>query len=1015
MGEKFPRGSSEWEEARAERRQGREEEIDFDSYPKWPNETNEQYGARLKAMKEKVAKWEEEQAAAEKGPDAADRIREKIEAKIMTGDAEKDEAEGRFYTQEEGEAMIAKMIERAKQQAEAKEEAERGAAEEKRLEEHWQNLANGENGDEFKARVEEVKDFREVVADKIADLVDEATIRKAIETKDYSKIFAVLARLPKAEGIRDFQDRAEYDEELKRRTEEGREKYSDEVIGEALKIVRSRLELGEAALNGAAAEKEGDGEKEKSREQLLEESKLIDMVWAKEKWGIVSREDVTKMSDEDLRKMLAEWEQAQKEEGGEKEKSREQLLEESKLINMVWAKEVRGITSREDVTKMSDEDLKQLLADWEQAQKDGWKLGEKKEEAGSGEVKEGDENKEGEGGKKGGVEYDRSLDLKKREKYEVGEKIDMDGIRTKLAELYARNRRLIRGGENVKDFEAAKAEYSKMLTEKLQVEAREKFNAGQEHINEVIEARMKQLEAEIQIEMMKFIGPDAEKTTKTQEEVDEKLKELKDEAMAKLSAEYEGMQEKLKAEIDEAFMEHYLEETNALEKETIDRLDNGTICRKIVSKVLNNKKLRTAMMVVGLGALAATGLGLATGALAFSYSLTAAGAAAGAAKGVGFGIAGSRQDSRSSEVRGLGVEDVDRVPEEIKNMDILALSADEQNVAKFLMADYSKRNVTDRSKNIKKSLVSSLVGGTVGALASGIHIGTKVDTTTTETVQTGTERVELSPGGQKITGYEDVVVGQIEKPGVMPDLPDVVSGDNINSYINRVFEGKPWTPEMDQWLQSMRGAEYGTTVLNPGSINSADNAGALKLIMEYARQHMQTIYEDVIQRVPQYTDVAPVYGTNPVYGEVAKTSTKFIEKVLLSRLAQYAPPILASIAAGRQKEKVVEEKPPEKEEQSPAGGAEPEGERGEKSREQMLSEVWAIDDNAWMINIGLETRDNLNKMPDGVLKKILEEWGQSKDDYFGAMNRAAVAVEQAKRTADGNGAVAEGEPGGGEQ
>lgn len=724
----------------------------FDLYPKQEGETNEAYGERLKWMQAKTAEVE----AAERQAEYAESAVGKWEANVR----ENWQAKG-FKSLEEAERMIADVKERAAE----------------------------------KARYEAAMDINNA------------------------------------------------SDEDRRRFEEVVGKSEEEAIDES-----------ESAEKGV------------SRAELLVIIGGIDYVWLADH-KVENGHKLNGLSDEDLARLIDEYNASKEEDGGDekKEMSREELLDLADGIDGIWLKDY-GILNRNELEKLSDEELLKLVDDYTKPP----------------------EAEEGESGKEGNkVEYDATLGVDRRAQYEdIAENVDLSEIRAALAELYARNRRLIRGGENIERFEAAKKAYSELLTKKLQNEARGRFNGGQEHINSVIDARLAELQSEIEAEMERFIGPDPENSDKTQEEVDAKLQELKDAAMATLGAEYEGMQSELQNEIEAEFQQAWLDETNALEKETIDKLDNGTICRKIVSKVLNNKWIRRGLVVVGVGALAVTGVGLATGALAATYSLTAAGAAAGAAKGAGFGVVGSRQDSKNSEVRGFGVEEIDAIPEEIKNIDILSLNPDEQNVAKFLMDDYSKRNATDRSSNIRKTLKSALVGGAVGAVASGLHIGANETATSTATEQVGEQQV--------VTGSEQVLTGYAEQVGQMPNLPDVVSGDNINSYINRVFNNKGWTNELNQWLQGVRGSEYGTTVLHPGSINGPANEGALKLIMEYARQHLPTV------QVPIYEDVL-TYGTEPIYDTVTTTSTKFIENLWLSRLAQNVPVVVAAFFGGKRK------------------------------------------------------------------------------------------------------------------
>ncbi|MDR3298112.1 MAG: hypothetical protein LBT19_01945 [Candidatus Nomurabacteria bacterium] len=358
MSEKFS-SKQDWrdyEDKRSEKRADKWEEIDFDSYPRMQGETSEEYGQRLKNMHKKMSEWEQGSADGE-SQGSPDKIRELVMRKLELG----------VYTPEEAEALIERLTRRMEQRKE-----------DKRYE-AWQEG----NADEMSERLEERGQvgFAEKVANDIREKVDEEIIKKALASGDNSEVFAILARLPKREGIRDEQDRREYEEELARRTAEGHDRY-DAVIGEAMVILQNEV-FGETAIDASEnSENLGEGaETEKTREEMFAELLSPEGAkWLYEEMGVESISDVKNLTDEELKDLYEKWAGRNTEEA-EIEKSREEMLGE--LFGMEgakWISEVMGIQSMSEVKNLSDEELRNLYAQWtEYKNKD--EAGEEAEEA----------------------------------------------------------------------------------------------------------------------------------------------------------------------------------------------------------------------------------------------------------------------------------------------------------------------------------------------------------------------------------------------------------------------------------------------------------------------------------------------------------------------------------------------------------------------------------------------------------------------------------------------------------
>lgn len=321
----------------------------------------------------------------------------------------------------------------------------------------------------------------------------------------------------------------------------------------------------------------------------------------------------------------------------------------------------------------------------------------------------------------------------------------LNAMLPELAELYAKNRRIFVGAKNRAEFARVKGEYAKLLDESLKLKSEAAHNAGMSELSKKLQGRVDELNKKIQEELLEFAGGDFENTTKTQDELKEEKDRLAKKYEEALQSEYGDMIKELETKVSANFLSDYLEEASKLEDATIDALDNGTICRKFVSKVINNKYLKTALVAAAVAGLAATGvglgMGLAAGTMSASLGYTAGGVALGAGKGALMGGLMSRQDSKNSAVRGFASE------EEIKTQleSIEGQDADTSNVTSWLLEQYSEANAEDASSNRRKTALSAGIGAALGGLMSGVHFNNIETHEVTEQVRTGMEPDTIKP------------------------------------------------------------------------------------------------------------------------------------------------------------------------------------------------------------------------------------------------------------------------------
>lgn len=447
-----------------------------------------------------------------------------------------------------------------------------------------------------------------------------------------------------------------------------------------------------------------------------------------------------------------------------------------------------------------------------------------------------------------------------------------------LAELYAKNRRLLVGKDNRAEFVKVKGEYGELLRESLRLKAKETHEAGKHEIADFLGTRLEELTKEIEQKLTEFVGGDPENSNKTQEEVDAKKQELIEEAEKALRAEYGERADALKTKINADFLEDFLAHESKLEEATIDALDNGTLCRKFVNKVLNNKLLKGVLAGAAVAGLAVTGVGLAAGlaagTMSIGFGFTAGGIATGALKGALGGTLMSRQNSKNSAVRGFASEE--EIKKSLEGIDITDKNSDISNVTEYLLGQYGEANDKDRSSNRKKTLVSAGIGAAIGGIMSGVQINNVETTTSTH---------------DEIVGYEPKIT---EVHAANLDQVDIPEGYGQWEMF-RQLGGDPSNYKAYEEILFSFDSKYG---LVPGSNGSTAGIGGL--VGNFAHTYPGPIntWPDVVQSyITEVTNeaarqglipsnVVQIGGGNPIYNTITDTVTSIIPDAFMNFIAR---------------------------------------------------------------------------------------------------------------------------------
>ena len=478
-----------------------------------------------------------------------------------------------------------------------------------------------------------------------------------------------------------------------------------------------------------------------------------------------------------------------------------------------------------------------------------------------------------------GIEQEFAEDKTERLKELEGK---LEKILPDLAELYAKNRRLIVGPDNRAAFAKVKGEYGELLDEYLKLKAGETYEKGKHEIAEKLESRIEELTAEINQKLIEFVGGDPKNTEKTQEEVDAERERLIEEAEKTLRDEYSEMTKALETEVNAEFLHNFLLQEVKLEDATIDKLDNGTWCRKFVNKVINNKALKVALIAAAAAGLVVTGvgvgMGLAAGTMAAGLSFTAGGVAAGAAKGGLAGMLMSRQNSKNSAVHNFATEAEMR--QQLEGINLSEQDGNTVNVAEWLMGQYGEANTEDRSSNRKRSLVSAGIGAALGAFASGIQINDVSHNFVDE---------------QQITGYEPAKYSAANL-----DQVNIPEGHGMWDTFTQAG-GDPSNFERAQEIAHSIDAKYG---LSPGSNGVV--AGYDGTVGDFAHTYPGTIdtWPDTAQQyIREVADAWAQEGLVPGYqtggGEpIYSTTTRLVEEYVPNAFYNFLARATAVVGAG---------------------------------------------------------------------------------------------------------------------
>lgn len=321
--------------------------------------------------------------------------------------------------------------------------------------------------------------------------------------------------------------------------------------------------------------------------------------------------------------------------------------------------------------------------------------------------------------------------------------------RAYLAERYARNRRLIVSPQNRAEFVAAREEYEELLDQYLKLKAKDTYEKKQQGIDEFLKDFNENAPQELEKRLTELNNdePTDERSDKSPEEIfAERKQRILEELNKELESEYATKQAECKTAVHDEFLQNYIDEQLALEKTTADALDTGTFPRKVVHKILANKKFKAILIAAGAAGLAVTGVGLAAGVvggtMSVGFGLTASGAAAGAARGTLGGVLMSRQDSKNSAVHNFATKE--QIEAHLNDYNIIKSNGTPEtaNVASWLLDQYEAAKNTDLSSNRKRTAVAAGLGATIGTILSGIHVDSLATEEVAKQVQTGNKPIE---------------------------------------------------------------------------------------------------------------------------------------------------------------------------------------------------------------------------------------------------------------------------------
>lgn len=418
-------------------------------------------------------------------------------------------------------------------------------------------------------------------------------------------------------------------------------------------------------------------------------------------------------------------------------------------------------------------------------------------------------------------------------------KEELGDLRAKLAELAARNRRLFVGSKNRAEYNEVKREFNAKLDEYLRMADRVEYNKEFRENNRRLQDKFDTVKEDIEASVAEFAGGDIKNTDKTPEEIEAERQRLIKIAEKMLDQEYDELKKGLRIKVDASHLARFIEQDSLLRDATNESIDEGSIWRKAISKILTNKYLKGALIGAAVAGLAVTGVGLAAGIAAGTTTVgigLSAGTAFGAIKGGLSGILMSRQSSKNSA---LNVEDratrEENIREQLKDMDFVADNGDAENVTKWMLEQYDSAIQADRVSNRKRTAISAGIGAAAGAIIGSLQFNTAPSSTPDNISNTTTNTTETVPTTEtKVIGYD-----------VSNNLSNVDVPEGGGAYYTFTqMGGDPANLDRAVEIMYQIDSSYG---LSPGS--NGEVAGFNGLVGEYAHTYPGNIsgWPDVAQ------------------------------------------------------------------------------------------------------------------------------------------------------------------------
>ena len=300
-----------------------------------------------------------------------------------------------------------------------------------------------------------------------------------------------------------------------------------------------------------------------------------------------------------------------------------------------------------------------------------------------------------------------------------------------LAELYARNRRLIVRGRNRAEFERRLQSYEQCLNEFLGLRAEMSYEDALDAVNQTYARAVKDAKRNREERFKAFV----DNGEHTEEELKAEWQRLTSKSNYLLGEIRKKQNRDVKRDVNSGLVEDLVEQREALKSATVEALKHGTNCRRVLN-ILSSKGFKIGLGVAAGASVAATAIGVATGQLEPELGYTAGGAILGAAKGALSGVIMSRQNAKSSAVNSFareGEEDtaeieagvkrnlkISRIPE-LPEADKRNANVNVANVSSWFTKRYQAANTADRRSNIKRTAIAAGLSTAIGVFASGLH------------------------------------------------------------------------------------------------------------------------------------------------------------------------------------------------------------------------------------------------------------------------------------------------------